>query len=69
MSQDDEIQEHPAGCFYGSFLAAYPDAWHIPFDVDCPLDHGKNPIRLEAPELQEMLLAVYEKAVEEEEAQ
>lgn len=38
--------EHPAGCFYGSFAEAYPDAWHIPQGVECELDHGENPIRL-----------------------
>lgn len=41
--------EHPAGCFYGSFAEAYPDAWHIPHDSGCRLDHGENPIQLEPP--------------------
>lgn len=41
--------QHPAGCFYGSFMDAYPDAWHIPHGADCRLDHGEKPIRLERP--------------------
>ena len=41
--------EHPAGCFYGSFADAYPDAWHIPHGVECRLDHGTSPIHLNAP--------------------
>ena len=41
--------EHTAGCFYGSFLGAYSDRWHIPSGVECSLDHGDNPIRLEIP--------------------
>lgn len=40
-------EDHPAGCFFGSFAGAYSDRWHIPAGVDCPLDHGTDPIRLE----------------------
>jgi hypothetical protein len=46
---DSGVLDHPQGCFYGSFLGAYPDRWHIPFDSNCPLDHGDDPIRLDAP--------------------
>lgn len=41
--------EHPSGCFYGSFMDAYDDRWHIPYGVSCELDHGATPIHLEAP--------------------
>jgi hypothetical protein len=43
------VGDHPAGCFYGSFAEAYPDNWHIPWNVDCPLDHGPDPIKLQPP--------------------
>lgn len=41
--------EHPAGCFYGSFVEAYDDKWHIPHGADCKLDHGEEPIQLLPP--------------------
>lgn len=43
-------EDHPAGCFYGSFAGAYPDKWHIPAGADCPLNHGPDPILLAAAE-------------------
>lgn len=43
------IMDHPAGCFYGSFAEAYPDAWHIPHSADCGLPHGPSPIQLGTP--------------------
>lgn len=46
---DEAVLDHPAGCFYGSFIGAYPDAWHIPYGVECELDHGDEPIHLLPP--------------------
>lgn len=43
------VEDHPAGCFYGTFLDAYPDNWHIPYGVECELPHGPDPIQLQAP--------------------
>lgn len=40
------VLDHPAGCFYGSFVGAYPDAWHIPKDSKCDLPHGDDAIYL-----------------------
>ena len=37
---------HPLGCFFGSFGYAYPDNWHIPRGVSCLLYHGPDPIQL-----------------------
>lgn len=31
--------EHGSGCFYGSFVGAYPDAWHLPFPYACTEPH------------------------------
>jgi hypothetical protein len=45
----EDPSTHPAGCFYGSFAEAYPDKWHIPYGVECGLDHGIDPIQLERP--------------------
>lgn len=47
LHKGQPIMDHPAGCFWGSFMGAYQDRWHIPYGVDCPLDHGDDPIRLE----------------------
>lgn len=54
----DLTMDHPAGCFYGSFANAYPDIWHIPWNADCPFDHGEDATRLlpprDAPEYPEV---------------
>ncbi len=40
----EQIKDHPAGCFYGSFVNAYANKWHVV--LGCELDHGAEPIFL-----------------------
>lgn len=40
------IFEHQGGCFFGSFIEAYLDTWHLPFPYSCSELHVGNVIYL-----------------------